>query len=121
MKRSRRPFALQLLCLEDRLNPAALLPDLSPDAANLSGWTVSTSGGVTQLYYATAMQNLGNGAFSPSQIPGYDVGDLSLTYDATPRVQLFARVDNLSDQRYEPTSGYAAASRSGFVGVRARY
>ena len=68
-----------------------------------------------------AFDDLGNGAFDASLIPGYDVGAIAITYDATSRIQLFARVDNVSDQRYEPTSGYAAAPRSTFVGVRARY
>lgn len=68
-----------------------------------------------------AFDDLGNGAFSPSLIPAYDVGNFSLTYDATAQLQLFARVDNVGDARYEPTSGYAAAPRSAFVGLRARY
>src|SRR5437773_1616450 len=64
MSRARpRPFPLRFQPLEDRLVPTRLLPDLSPDVTNLSGWTVSTSGGVTQLFYATGMQNLGQGAF----------------------------------------------------------
>jgi vitamin B12 transporter len=68
-----------------------------------------------------AFDDAGNGAFSPSLISAYDVGNLAITYDATDRIQVFARIDNLGDRRYEPTSGYAAAPRSAFVGVRARY
>jgi vitamin B12 transporter len=68
-----------------------------------------------------AFDDLGNGAFDASFVPGYNVGAVAVTYDATSRLQLFARVDNVSDQRYESTSGYAAAPRSAFVGVRARY
>jgi vitamin B12 transporter len=67
-----------------------------------------------------AFDDLGNGAFDPSFVPGYDVGTIAVTYDANSRVQLFARVENVTDQHYEPTSGYAAAPRSAFVGVRAR-
>lgn len=68
-----------------------------------------------------AFDDLGNGAFSPSLIRAYDVANLAVTFDATSRIQLFARADNLSDEQFEPTSGYAAAPRSAFVGVRARY
>ncbi len=63
MTRPRRSL-LSWLPLEDRITPAvAMLPDLNPDPANLSGWTVSTVGGVTELAYATGMQNIGKGAF----------------------------------------------------------
>lgn len=68
-----------------------------------------------------AFDDLGNGAFDASLIPGYDVGNFAITYEATEHVQLFGRVDNVSDAHYEPTSGYAAAPLSAFVGLRARY
>lgn len=55
---------LRFLPLEDRLNPVAMLPDLSPDVANLTNWVIQSDGnGGLELAYATGMQNIGKGAF----------------------------------------------------------
>ncbi|MGE3143261.1 MAG: TonB-dependent receptor plug domain-containing protein [Hyphomonadaceae bacterium] len=64
--------------------------------------------------------NAGNPAFTRSFIPAYDVGALDATYAVTPAVQAFARIENIADEQYEPTAGYAASPRAGFIGLRYR-
>lgn len=47
--------------------------------------------------------------------------NLYATYSLTNALQLFARVENLADVRYEPTYGYGAAGRAYYAGIRATY
>lgn len=64
--RSRPPrrSVMRLLALEDRINPAALLPDLHILQSYLSGWTVNNLGGNNrEVRFATAMANGGAGPF----------------------------------------------------------
>lgn len=51
--------------------------------------------------------------------PSYDVGDLALTYDVG-GVQLFARIENILDEKYEQPAAFAGAPRSALFGVRAQ-
>lgn len=62
--------------------------------------------------------NAGSPAFVRTFIDAYDVGGLAATFELTDQVQIFGRVDNLTDAEYEPTAGYAASPRAVFVGVR---
>ncbi len=50
--------------------------------------------------------------------PGGVTFDLAITYQATPRWQVFAYGKNLNDARYEPASGYALPGPSFLAGVR---
>jgi vitamin B12 transporter len=79
------------------------------------GW--SWVGSRTDVNYSDA------GAFlrSGGRIKGYNVGNLSATFDLTKALQVFARIDNLADETYEQPEAFAAAPRSGFVGVRGRF
>jgi vitamin B12 transporter len=48
----------------------------------------------------------------------YEVLDLSATFDLGDRVELHARVQNATDERYQEVSGYNTAGRSAYAGVR---
>lgn len=50
--------------------------------------------------------------------PGYASVNAGGAWNATPALQLFARVTNLLDRRYEEVLGFPAAPRSAYAGVR---
>jgi vitamin B12 transporter len=57
----------------------------------------------------------------PSEIvslQSYWLLDLTLGFDLTDNVNLFARASNLLDEDYEEVYGYRTAGRSAYVGVR---
>jgi|CXWL01.1.fsa_nt_gi vitamin B12 transporter len=54
-------------------------------------------------------------------VESYNVGALAATYDLDDHAELFARVDNLTDESYEQPSAFAAAGRGARLGVRARF
>lgn len=64
-----------------------------------------------------------NGTFESgnASVESFNVGALAVTFDLDERAQLFARVDNLSDETYEQPAAFAAAPRGTSVGVRARF
>jgi vitamin B12 transporter len=55
------------------------------------------------------------------EVESYSVGRANVTLDLDERTQLFVRIDNITDETYEPVEAYAGAPRSAFVGVRARF
>jgi vitamin B12 transporter len=51
-------------------------------------------------------------------LPDYEVLDLSVSWDATERVQVFGRLQNATDEAYYEVSGYNSAERAIYGGVR---
>ncbi len=64
-----------------------------------------------------------NGAFDPfsTEIEAYSIGALAATFDLSARAQLFARIENVTDEIYEQPAAFAGAPRAAFLGVRAHY
>lgn len=56
--------------------------------------------------------------FTRGTLNSYKVVDLNADYSLTPTWTLTLRVDNVNDEEYEETAGYAAPGRAGYVGVR---
>jgi vitamin B12 transporter len=50
-------------------------------------------------------------------LAAYTVVDLSLSYRVSPTVQLKARIDNVSNEKYQTVYGYNQQPRSAYVGV----
>ena len=50
----------------------------------------------------------------------YAVVDLTARWPLSRRVELFGRVENVADERYQTAAGYASAPRGAFVGARMR-
>jgi vitamin B12 transporter len=50
-------------------------------------------------------------------LASYSVVDLSLSYRVSPTVQLKARIDNVSNEKYQTVYGYNQQPRSAYVGV----
>jgi vitamin B12 transporter len=54
-------------------------------------------------------------------LPDYEVLDLSATFDASELLQVYARVQNATDETYQEVVGYNTAGRSIYGGVRLRF
>jgi vitamin B12 transporter len=54
-------------------------------------------------------------------LPDYEVLDLSVTYYASGLLQIYGRVQNATDERYQEVVGYHTAERSIYGGVRLRF
>jgi len=52
---------------------------------------------------------------------GFVTAALNAGWDLNERVEVFARVENLSDQRHQQVLGYGEPGRSGYLGLRLRY
>lgn len=50
----------------------------------------------------------------------YDVGAIAATFDVNADIQVFARVDNVTDETYEQPLAFASRPRAAVVGLRAR-
>jgi len=50
----------------------------------------------------------------------YAVLDLSARWPVSERVELFGRIENVADERYQTAAGYASAPRGAFLGARVR-
>lgn len=51
----------------------------------------------------------------------YEVLDLSMAYAFAAGLELYARVENASDERYQEVIGFNTAGRAGYAGVRLRF
>jgi vitamin B12 transporter len=55
------------------------------------------------------------------RLPAYTVVNMNAEYKLTDQITLFARADNLFDERYEELWSYVAPGRTVFGGVKARF
>jgi vitamin B12 transporter len=55
------------------------------------------------------------------ELDSYTLVDLRASYPVSETVELYGRVENLTDEDYETVRNYGSPGRSGFVGVRARF
>ncbi len=51
-------------------------------------------------------------------LPAYTVGDLTVQWDVSRALQLFARIENVADVHYETAKGYDQPARGFFAGLR---
>ncbi len=59
------------------------------------------------------------GGYSP--LPDYTLVDLYVSRRIGEHLELYGRIDNLFDHRYEPVAGYGAMGRALYAGIRATY
>lgn len=56
-----------------------------------------------------------------TRIDGYGLGTLRASLPVSERIELFGRVENVTDTQYETAAGFNTAGRSAYVGARARF
>ncbi|MDE3114506.1 MAG: TonB-dependent receptor, partial [Pseudomonadota bacterium] len=59
------------------------------------------------------------GGYSP--LPDYTLANLYASHKLDSHIELYARIENLFDHRYEPVAGYGAPGRAVYAGIRASY
>ncbi|WP_447974044.1 TonB-dependent receptor plug domain-containing protein [Nitrospira sp. Kam-Ns4a] len=62
-----------------------------------------------------------NDALNAQKLQAFDVWNLAATYDLTKRVQVYTRVDNLFDRRYEEILFFGTPIRSIYGGVKVNF
>lgn len=60
-------------------------------------------------------------AASTVRLDGYAVADLRASFPLTPGIEVYGRVENVGDARYQTVAGYNTPGRSAYAGVRARF
>ena len=56
-----------------------------------------------------------------TKLDSYAVATLRASLPVNERIELFGRIENLTDERYETAAGYGTQGRSAYVGARARF
>lgn len=67
-----------------------------------------------------ALRHAGNRPDGGVLLPAYTVGDLTAQWDLRRDLQLFGRIENLGDARYQTANGYNQPPRGVFAGLRWR-
>ena len=57
---------------------------------------------------------------SGNRLASYVVADLRAAYDITEHVQIYGRIDNLFDEKYEQIFGYGTPGIAGYGGIRVK-
>lgn len=55
------------------------------------------------------------------RIDGHALATLRASLPVNDRIELYGRIENLTDAQYETAAGYGTAGRSAFIGARARF
>lgn len=58
--------------------------------------------------------------FSRTRLKGYTLVALRASVPVGERLELYGRVENVGDERYEAVSGYGTVGRAGFIGARVK-
>lgn len=96
------------------------LPRRPRDTANVSAtYTFAEAGsfGVAARFAGTSFDNASNA----TRLDGYTLVDLRGELPLSGNVRLFARVENLFDERYETIARYGTLGRSVYAGLRGRF
>lgn len=86
----------------------------SDTLASASIWHTMGNGRIgAQWAYAGSRDDIGG-----VRLASYSVFDLLAQWDITPAVQLFGRIENLTDEDWQTVYGYPQPGRGAFVGLR---
>jgi vitamin B12 transporter len=96
------------------------LPRIPRDMANAEAsylWPIKLTTAVAVRYAGDSY----NDAADTMLLRAYTLVDLRAAYPVTPTLELYGRIENLADTRYETTSRYGSLGRAAYVGVRAAF
>jgi vitamin B12 transporter len=80
-------------------------------------WAFGLDTGATLTHVGASFDDASN----TRRVEGYDVVDLRLGYPVTDHFELQARIENLTDEKYETIFRYGTPGRASYVGVRLSY
>ncbi|MFA6188654.1 MAG: TonB-dependent receptor [Sulfuricurvum sp.] len=56
-----------------------------------------------------------------AQTGGYNIANAVVNYDLTNSVQLYGKIDNITDKYYQTVNGYATSPRACYIGLKASF
>ncbi len=80
-------------------------------------WWFGLETGATLTHVGASFDTASNSR----KVEGYVIADLRAAFPVTDRIDVYGRVENLFDERYETIFRFGTPGRAGYVGVRARY
>jgi vitamin B12 transporter len=80
-------------------------------------WRFGLETGVTLTHVGASFDNASNAR----KVEGYVLADLRAAFPLTDRIDIYGRVENLFDERYETIFRFGTPGRAGYAGVRLRY
>jgi vitamin B12 transporter len=80
-------------------------------------WSFGLETGVTITHVGANFDNANNSR----KVEGYVLADLRASFPVTDRIDIYGRVENVFDERYETVFRYGSPGRAGYAGVRLRY
>jgi len=80
-------------------------------------WGLGLDTGVTITHVGANFDNANNSR----KVEGYVLADLRASFPVTNRIDIYGRVENLFDERYETIFRFGTPGRAGYAGVRLRY
>ena len=80
-------------------------------------WPVKLTTAVALHYAGDRYDDAGN----LRRLKGYVLWDVRAAYPLTEQIEVYGRVENLFDERYETISNYGQLGRTAYAGVRARF
>lgn len=101
-------------------NTDARLPRRAADAVSVSAdyvWPFGLSTGAT----VTMVGDSFNDATNAIRLDGYAVTDVRASFPIRENLEIYGRIDNLTDEKYATVHGYGTYGRSAFGGVRVRF
>lgn len=80
-------------------------------------WGFGLQTGATVMVIGDSFENAANSR----RLAGYTLVDLRAAYPVTAAIEVYGRIENLFDARYETTFRYGQPGRAGYAGIRVRY
>ena len=105
---------------EDATTGAELLRIPRHSGAASLFWNEGKWGAALSLRAESSQADVDRDGFTRLRRPSFAVADLSGSYRLSDQLTLTARVENLTDKRYEESFGFNEAGRAGCGGVRLR-
>lgn len=80
-------------------------------------WPQGLETGLTLSHVGASFDTASNSR----KVDGFVLADLRLSYPLTPAIELYGRIENLLDEKYEVIFRFGTPGRSAFAGARLRY
>ncbi|KAB7648540.1 TonB-dependent receptor plug domain-containing protein [Polymorphobacter fuscus] len=80
-------------------------------------WPFGLETGATVTHVGRSFDNAAN----TTRVQGYVLADVRAAFPITRNIELYGRVENLFDERYETVIRYGQPGRAGYAGVRVTY